>query len=137
MSTNYRLDTNIALQVTKILPTYLTTFVAYPGASILGWMKGEDASFGTKTSLDGIRHPEETINISSEVEYNDKYARKYARRMDMPSVTDSLRVEEEYYASDIVNAMGHVSDIGANFIEGLNLLAFEGSLKPLMYGLSD
>ena len=137
MSTNYRLDTNIALQITKILPTYLTNFAAYPGQSIISWMTAEDAAFGQKAVIDGIRHPEETVNVSSEIEYNDKYARKYAREMDMPSITDSIRIANEYYAGDIVNAMGHVSDIGQNFIEGINLLAFEGALKPLMYGISD
>jgi len=100
-------------------------------------MKGEDASFGQKTSLDGIRHPEEEITISSEIEYNYKYARKYARRMDMPSITDAILIDEEYYAGDVVNAMGHISDLGQNFIEGLNLFAMDGSLKPLMYGLAD
>lgn len=137
MSTNYRLDTNIALQITKILPTYLSNFVQYPGASIISFMKGQDASFGEKTSLDGIRHPEEEITISSEIEYNYKYARKYARRLDMPSITDAILIDEEYYAGDVVNAMGHVSDLGTNFIEGLNLFAMDGSLQPLMYGLSD
>jgi len=136
-TTNYRLDTNIALQITKILPTYLTNFAVYPGASIISWMQAEDAAFGQKAVIDGIRHPEETINVSSEIEYNDKYARKYARELDMPSVSDSIRIANEYYAGDLVNAMGHVSDIGQNFIEGINLLSFEGSLKPLMYGLSD
>lgn len=137
MSSNNRLDTDIALRITKIIRTYLTTFVPSPGESILGWMTAEDAPFGHKTSLDGIRHPQEEITVSSEIEYNSKYARKYARRLDMPSLTDEIRIQEEYYAGDITNAMGHVSDLGANFIEGLNLFAFEGTLKPLMYGLSD
>jgi hypothetical protein len=46
-------------------------------------------------------------------------------------------IGEEYYAGDLTNAMGHVQDLGENFNEGLNLFAFEGSLKPLMYGISD
>lgn len=137
MSTNYRLDTTIALKITKILPTYLTNFVQYPGASIISFMQGEDAAFGEKTSVDGIRHPEEEITISSEIEYNMKYARKYARRLDMPSLSDAIAIKEEYYAGDLVNSMGHVSDIGANFIDGINLFAMDGSLKPLMYGLAD
>lgn len=137
MSTNYRLDTTLALQVTKQIRTYLTNFVPSPGASVLGWMTAEDAPFGNKTSIDGIRHPQEEVTVSSEIEYDTKYARKYARRLDMPSVSDEIRIEEEYYAGDITNAMGHVSDLGSNFMEALNLLAFEGSLKPLMYGLSD
>lgn len=137
MSSNNRLDTDIALQITKKIATYLTNFVPSPGASILGWMTAEDSAFGEKTSLDGVRHPEEQVTVSSEIEYNAKYARKYARRLDMPSVTDEIRIQEEYYAGDITNALGHVSDLGANFIEALNLLAFEGTLKPLMYGLSD
>ena len=137
MSSNNRLDTTIALQITKMIRTYLTTFVPSPGASILGWMTAEDASFGQKTSIDGIRHPDEDVTVSSEIEYNPKYARKYARRLDMPSVTDMIRIEEEYYAGDLTNAMGHVADLGANFIEALNLLSFEGSLVPLMYGISD
>lgn len=137
MSSNYRLDTTIALRITKMLPTYLTNFVQYPGASIISFMTGEDAAFGEKTSVDGIRHPEEEITISSEIEYNMKYARKYARRLDMPSLTDAIAIKEEYYAGDLVNAMGHVSDLGANFIEGINLFAMDGSLKPLMYGLAD
>ena len=125
------------MKITKILPTYLTNFVASPGQSILSFMKAEDANFGDKTSLDGIRHPEEQVTISSEIEYNFKDARRYARRMDMPSISDALSVKEEDYAGDVVNAMGHVQDIGENFIEAINLFAFEGSLKPLMYGLSD
>lgn len=137
MSSNNRLDTNLALKITKILPTYLTNFVASPESSILSFMKGEDANFGDKTSLDGIRHPEEQVTISSEIEYNFKDARRYARRLDMPSITDALSVKEEDYAGDVVNAMGHVQDLGENFVEALNLFAFEGSLKPLMYGLSD
>jgi len=137
MSSNSRLDTTIALKITKILPTYLTNFVQYPGASILSFMQGEDANFGEKTTVDGIRHPEEEVTISSEIEYNFKYARKYARRMDMPSVSDAIMIDEEYYAGDLTNAMGHVQDIGLNFIDGVNLFAFEGSLKPLMYGISD
>lgn len=137
MSTNYRLDTTIALKITRVLPTYLTNFVATPGRSILSFMSGFDANFGEKTSVDGIRHPEEEITVSSEIEYNFKYARKYARRLDMPAVTDAVMIEEEYYAGDLTNAMGHISDIGENFIEGLNLLAMQGSLKPLMYGLED
>ena len=137
MSSNNRLDTNIALQVTKSIATYLSNFVPSPGASILGWMTAEDASFGTKTSLDGIRHPEEQVTVSSEIEYNSKNARRYRRRLDMPSVTDEIRIVEEDYAGDVTNAMGHVSDLGSNFIEALNLLSFEGSLKPLMYGLND
>lgn len=137
MSSNSRLDTTIALRITKMLPTYLTNFVQYPGASIISFMQGEDANFGDKTTVDGIRDPEEEVVVSSEIEYNYKYARKYARRMDMPSITDAIMIEEEYYAGDIVNAMGHVQDLGANFVEGLNLFAMEGSLKPLMYGLND
>jgi len=100
-------------------------------------MEGQDANFGDKTTVDGIRHPEEEVNVSSEIEYNFKYARKYARRMDMPSISDAILIEEEYYAGDLTNAMGHVKDLGANFIEGINLLAAGGSLKPLMYGLED
>jgi len=100
-------------------------------------MEGQDANFGDKTSIDGIRHPEEEVTVSSEIEYNFKYARKYARRMDMPSISDAILIEEEYYAGDLTNAMGHVQDLGKNFIEGINLLAAGGSLKPLMYGLED
>jgi hypothetical protein len=137
MSSNSRLDTTIALKITKILPTYLTNFVQYPGASIISFMEGQDAPFGDKTTVDGIRHPEEEITVSSEIEYNFKYARKYARRMDMPSITDAIMIKEEDYAGDIPNAMGHIADLGANFAEGINLFAFEGSLKPLMYGISD
>jgi len=137
MSTNYRLDTTIALKITQMLPTYLTNFTAYPGKSILSFMKGHDANFGEKTSIDGIRHPEEEVLVSSEIEYNMKYARKYARRLDMPSVTDAIMIDEEYYAGDLTNALGHVSDIGVNFIESLNLLAMQGSLVPLMCGVED
>ena len=137
MSSNNRLDTDIALQVTKSIATYLTNFVPSPAESILGWMTAEDAPFGFKTSLDGIRHPQEEVTVSSEIEYNTKYARRYRRRLDMPSVTDEIRIQEEDYAGDIVNAMGHVSDLGENFVEALNLFSFEGTLKPLMYGLSD
>lgn len=137
MSSNNRLDTDIALRITKMIRTYLTNFVPSPGQSILGWMTAEDAGFGEKTSLDGIRHPQEEVTVSSEIEYNTKYARKYQRRLDMPSITDEIRIEEEYYAGDLTNAMGHISDLGANFVEALNLFSFEGTLKPLMYGLSD
>jgi len=137
MSSNSRLDTAIALRITKILPTYLTNFVTYPGASIISFMTGLDANFGDKTSLDGIRHPEEEVLVSSEIEYQYKYARKHARRMDMPSLTQAIMIDEEYYAGDLVNAMGHIQDLGQNFIEGINRFAFEGSLKPLMYGIED
>ena len=137
MSSNSRLDTTIALKITKILPTYLTNFVAYPGKSILSFMQGFDANFGDKTTIDGIRHPEEEVLVSSEIEYNMKYARKYARRLDMPSITDAIMIDEEYYAGDLTNALGHVSDIGQNFIEAINLLAMGGSLVPLMYGIED
>lgn len=137
MSTNNRLDTDIALKITKLIQTKLTTFVPSPNESILGWMTAEDAPFGFKTSLDGIRQPEEGVTISSEIEYNKKEARKHARRLDMPSITDEIRIGEEFWAGDIVNAMGHVGDLGSNFVEALNLLSFDGSAKPLMYGLSD
>jgi hypothetical protein len=82
--------------------------------------------------------PDQDVQVAKEVTYLDKYAARQVQTADMPAIFDSLRIKEEYYAGDVVNALGHVSDLFENFNDGIVNFAYNGSvIDPLAYGLMD
>jgi hypothetical protein len=136
MSVIRQWDTDWFDQFKQIIATNLTTLNIYPGQP-LWWLERRDVPFGDKQIQPQIRRPDQRVKVSREVEYEDKYADRIVQVADMPSITDSLRIDEEYYAGDPVNALGHVGDLGANYLDGLNQFFVTGSTLPTAYGLID
>jgi len=120
-----------------LLATNLTTLSIYPGTP-LSWITVRDIAFGQKQVQPHIRKPDQRVHVSKNVEYVDKEAERLIQVADMPSVTDSLKIPEEYYAGDPVNALGHVGDLSENYLDGLKQHYIIGeAVDPLSYGLID
>lgn len=137
MSAIAQWDTNWFDQFKKLLATNLSTLNIYPG-NPLWWCPTVDVAFGQKQIQPQIRRPDQRVHVSKDVEYYDKYADRIVQVADLPSITDSLRIDEEYYAGDPVNALGHVGDLGTNFLDGLRQFYITGCTPdPTAYGLID
>ena len=122
-------DTDWFDQFKQILATNITTLNIYPG-NPLWWLERKDIPFGDKQVQPQIRDPNDRIHVSKEVEYVDDEAKRYVQVADMPSLTKSLKVPEELYAGDPVNALGHVGDLGQYFIDGLKQFGIVGAAGP-------
>lgn len=131
-------DTDWFDQFKKIFPASFTTMGLYPSDPI-SWINVVNIPFGQKQVERAIRKPDQLVNVSKNIEYPyDKYAARVVQVADMPSITDSLRIDEEYYAGATVNAVGHVGDITRNFKDAVINLALNGTgVSPLAYGLTD
>jgi len=130
-------DNDYALKFTKIFATTLTNLQLEPGSPI-GWVGNKDVPFGSKVGGTYIRTPDQRIQISKDLIYRDKDATRVPAFVDMPVLSDSIRIPEEDYAADVANALGHVSDLFANFQDGIANYAYTGTaVSPLTYGLLD
>ena len=130
-------DTDWMDQFKTIMPTNFTNLQVYPGDP-LAWLNVVNVPFGDKQAQRAIRNPDQGIQIGKEVTYIDKYADRRIQVVDMPAIWDSLRIHEEYYAGDVVNAVGHVSDLFTNFNDGLANFVYSGSAaEPTAYGILD
>ena len=130
-------DTDWFDQFKSIFPTNFTNLQIYPSNPI-AWINKVNIPFGNKQAQRAIRTPDQRIQISKDVEYKDKDATREVQVADMPALYDSLRIDEEYYAGDVVNALGHVSDLFSSFNDGIANFTYTGtSNNPLAYGLLD
>lgn len=129
-------DTDWFDKFKKIVATNLSTLSIYPGQP-LWWLERRDVPYGQKQIQPEIRRPDQRLQVSKDVEYIDKYADRIVQVADMPSITDSLRIEEEYYAGDPVNALGHVGDLAENWNDGMAQFFIKGTTAPTSYGLID
>lgn len=130
-------DTDHMDQFKMIFPTNLTNLQIHPGDPLSPFNK-IGMAFGKKQAQRALRDPDQRIQVGKNVAYKDKYARRVPQVADMPALWDSIRIEEEYYAGDVVNALGHVSDLFENFNDGLAQFAYVGTpIDPLAYGLLD
>ena len=137
MATIRQWDTDWMDQFKTIFPTNLSNIQVHPGDPI-SWINKKGVAFGNKQAQRAIRNPDQRVQIAKEVEYKDKYAARLPQVADMPAIFDSLRIDEEYYAGDVVNAIGHVSDLFTNFNDAIAQYVYIGSAKdPLAYGLID
>ena len=124
-------------QFKSLFPTNLTNLSIYPGDAI-AWINKVNVPFGNKQVMRGIRVPDDNVQIGKEVTYHDKYADRRVQVVDMPALWDSIRIKEEYYAGDVVNALGHVSDLFANFNDAIANFVYTGSAaEPTAYGILD
>ena len=130
-------DTDWFDQFKSIFPTNFTNLQIYPSNPI-AWINKVNIPFGNKQAQRAIRTPDQRIQISKDVEYKDKDATREVQVADMPALYDSLRIDEEYYAGDVVNALGHVSDLFSSFNDGIANFTYTGTtIDPLAYGLLD
>jgi hypothetical protein len=130
-------DTDWFDKFKNIFPTNFTTMALYPG-NPLYWINKVSIPFGNKQAQRAFRQPNQRVNISKDIEFIDKYAKQVEQVADMPALTDSLRVDHEYYAGDTVNAIGHVGDLTENFLAAVLDFAVIGTaVSPLAYGLID
>ena len=131
-------DTDWFDKFKQILATNITTLNIYPG-NPLWWCERKDIPFGQKQVQPQIRDPNDRVHVSKDVEYIDDEAKRYVQVADMPSITKSLRIDEELYAGDPVNALGHVGDLGQYFVDGLKQFGIAGVAgpAPTSYGLID
>ena len=130
-------DTDWMDQFKTIMPTNLTNLQVYPGDAI-AWINKINVAFGNKQAQRAIRNPDQNVQIGKEVTYIDKYADRRVQVVDMPALWDSLRIKEEYYAGDVVNAVGHVADLFINFNDALANFVYTGSAaEPTAYGILD
>lgn len=130
-------DTRWFDQFKSTFPSNLSLLKIMPGDP-LAWVNKVNVPFGNKQAQRGVRNPDQDIQIAKEVAYRDKYASRLVQNTDMPALFDSLRIKEEYYAGDVVNAVGHVSDLFENFNDGLAQFVYVGTANdPLAYGLID
>lgn len=130
-------DTDWFDQFKTFLATDLTTLIVDAGKP-LWWCPIQDVAFGNKQVQPGIRKPDQQVRVSKNTEYDDKYAERLVQTADLPSITDSIRIEEEYAAGDPQNASGHVGDLAISFMDGLaNYYVVGTSVDPLTYGLID
>jgi hypothetical protein len=130
-------DTDWFDQWKKIFATDLSSMIIRD-TDALWWCPIRDIPFGQKQSQSNIRVPDQRIHKSKDVEYPyEKYADRQTATRDLPSLTQALRIDEELYANDPVNALGHVSDLNRVWKDGLAYDAIIGSTIPLAYGLID
>jgi hypothetical protein len=130
-------DTDWFDQFKTIMPTNFSTLQLYPSNPI-AWINKVTVPFGNKQAQRAIREPDQDVQIGKEVTYLDKYARRSVQTADMPAIWDSIRIKEEYYAGDVVNALGHVADLFQNFQNGMANFCYNGAtIDPLAYGLLD
>lgn len=130
-------DTDYSDQFKTIFPTTFTNLQIYPGNPI-DWVNVVDMAFGQRIAQRKIRTPDQDVGIGKNVEYKDKRATRVPQVADMPAIWDSIRIDEEDYAGDVVNALGHVSDLFENFRDGIVNFTYNGSVSdPLAYGLMD
>jgi hypothetical protein len=130
-------DTDYQDQFKTIFPTTLTNLQIYPGSPI-GWINKPGLPFGQKQTQRSVRTPDQDIQIAKNVQYLDKKATRVVQKADMPALFDSIRIDEEDYAGDVVNALGHVADLFENFQDGMANYTYTGTAKdPLAYGLLD
>ena len=130
-------DTDWMDQFKTIMPTNFTNLQVYP-SDALGWINKVNLPFGDKVAERAIRNPDQRVQVGKEVTYIDKYATREPQVVDMPAIWDSLRIKEEYYAGDVVNALGHVSDLFLNFNDAIANFIYTGETQePVSYGLLD
>jgi len=130
-------DTDHMDQFKTIFPTSFTNLQIYPGNPI-DWVNVWDLPFGQRQAQRNIRTPDQDIQIGKNVKYLDKRATRVPQVADMPAIWDSIDIDEEDYAGDVVNALGHVSDLFENFQNGIVNFVYNGStIDPLAYGLMD
>jgi hypothetical protein len=130
-------DTDYMDQFKTIFPTTLTNLQIYPGNPI-DWIPVRDLAFGMRQVQEKIRTPDQDIQVGKNVNYQDKGATRIPLVQDMPAIWDSLSIDEEDYAGDVVNAIGHVQDLFTNFTNGIVNFAYNGTTAdPLSYGLMD
>jgi len=130
-------DTDWFDQFKSIFPTNLTNLQIYPGDPI-AWINRVNVPFGNKAAQRAIRMPDQNVQVAKDVTYLEKDAQRLVQRVDMPAIFDAINIDEEYYAGDVVNALGHVSDLFENFKNGIANLVYNGSASdPLCYGLLD
>lgn len=130
-------DTDHMDQFKTIFPTSFTNLQIEPGNPI-DWINVWDMAFGQRQAQRNIRTPDQDVQIGKNVKYLDKRATRVPQVADMPALWDSIRIDEEDYAGDVVNALGHVSDLFANFNHGIVNYTYNGSTAdPLAYGLMD
>jgi hypothetical protein len=130
-------DTDWFDQFKTIMPTSFSNLQVYPDNPI-AWMNIVNVPFGNKQAQRAIRMPDQDVQVAKEVKYLDKYAARQVQVADMPALFDSLRIEEEYYAGDTVNALGHVGDLFQNFNDALANFVYTGTdIEPISYGLMD
>jgi len=130
-------DTDWFDQFKSIFPTTFSNLQIYPSSPI-GWINKVGIAFGNKQAQRSIRTPDQRIQIAKEVEYKDKDATRVTQKADMPALFDSIRIPEEDYAGDVVNAIGHVSDLLENFQDGIANFVYTGTaVSPLSHGLLD
>jgi hypothetical protein len=130
-------DTDWMDQFKSIMPTYLTNLQVYPGDAI-DWINIVNVPFGDKQAQRAIRNPDQNVQIGKEVTYIDKYADRQVQVVDMPAIWDSIRIKEEYYAGDVVNAIGHVDDLFINFKDAIAQFTYAGNAAgATAYGILD
>ena len=129
-------DTDWMDQFKTIFPTNFTNLQIHPGDPI-AWVNKFPIPFGNKQAQRALRTPDQRVQITKDLEYKDKGATRLTQVMDMPSISDSLRIDEEYYAGDVVNAVGHVGDLFENFKDALAQFVYKGTTDPLAYGIID
>lgn len=130
-------DTDHMDQFKTIFPTSFTNLQIEPGNPI-DWINVWDMAFGQRQAQRNIRTPDQDVQIGKNVKYLDKRATRVPQVADMPAIWDSIRIDEEDYAGDVVNALGHVSDLFENFNHGIVNYTYNGSTAdPLAYGLMD
>ena len=124
-------------QFKTIFPTTFTNLQIEPGNPI-DWINVWDMAFGQRQAQRKVRTPNQDVQIGKNVKYLDKRATRVPQVADMPALWDSIRIDEEDYAGDVVNALGHVADLFENFREGIVNFTYNGSAAdPLAYGLMD
>ncbi|KKN56976.1 hypothetical protein LCGC14_0566980 [marine sediment metagenome] len=130
-------DTDYFDQFKMIFPTSFSNLQIYPSNPI-AFINRVGMAFGLKQAQRNIRLPNQRIQVGKEVTYQDKDVPRVPQKADMPALWDSIRVSEEDYAGDVVNALGHVSDLFENFQSGIADFVYTGTpIDPLAYGLID
>jgi hypothetical protein len=129
-------DTDWFDQFKSIFPTNFTNLQIHPGDP-LSWINKVPIPFGNKQAQRAFRTPDQRVQVAFDIEYKDKDATRVVQTADMPAIFDSLRIDEEYYAGDVVNAVGHVGDLFANFNDALAQYTYVGTTDPLSYGVLD
>lgn len=130
-------DTDHMDQFKTIFPTTFTNLQIYP-TNPISWLNVWDMAFGQRQAQRKIRTPDQDVQVGKNVKYIDKRATRVPQVADMPAIWDSITIDEEDYAGDVVNALGHVVDLFENFQDGIVNFVYNGSAKdPLAYGLMD
>lgn len=137
MPTNYDMDSRIALGVTNIMGTTLSSYSRY-GHALLANIDIIPQPFGKMHITRNIADPYNDVMLDRRFNAPEQMMEKRVQDIDMVTISKRLMIDAVDYASDPQNVARQVADSISIIQDGIEKYIVEGSSTRLvMYGLYD